>query len=65
MASTNGHRGGRKGHISEELQLQAKKAESPVVSEILFSARKGYTTEVLRLLQEGGPEKASVTDKVC
>ena len=57
--------GGRKGHISEELQLQAKKSEkSPVVSELFVSARKGYTAEVLRELREGGPERATAVDKV-
>ena len=56
---------GRKGYIPEELQLQAKKNDrSPVVSEILVSARKGYTAEVTRELREGGPKRAAVVDKV-
>lgn len=57
--------GGRHGYISEELQQAAKKAESPIVSELLVSARKGYTLEVCRLLQEGGgAQRAAITDKV-
>ena len=56
---------GRKGYIPEELQLQAKKSDrSPVVSEILVSARKGYTAEVLRELREGGAKRAAAVDKV-
>ena len=59
--------GGRKGHIPESVQLQARKAESPVVNELLVSARKGYTAEVMRLLQkqrEGGATTAVIADKV-
>lgn len=54
----------RKGHISEELQQQAKKAVSPVVSEFLVAARKGFTQHVLQTLTEGGSAKAAVVDKV-
>ena len=53
-----------KGHISEELQLQAKKAESPVISEFLVAARKGLTQHVLQSLEEGGSAKAATIDKV-
>lgn len=56
--------GGRRGQISEELQLQAKQKVSPVVSQLLVSARKGFTEEVTRLLQEGGHSDAAITDKV-
>ncbi len=52
----------RRGHIPDELQRQARKVESPVVSELLVSARKGYTAEVERLLQGGG--SAGMVDKV-
>lgn len=54
----------RKGHISEELQQQAKKAVSPVISEFLVAARKGFTQHVLQTLTEGGSAKAAVVDKV-
>lgn len=54
----------RKGRISEELQQQAKKAESPVISEFLVAARKGFTQHVLQTLTEGGSAKAAVVDKV-
>ena len=54
----------RKGRISEELQQQAKKAESPVASEFLVAARKGFTQHVLQSLTEGGSAQAAVTDKV-
>lgn len=56
--------GGRRGQISEELQLQAKQKVSPVVRQLLVSARKGFTEEVTRLLQEGGHSDAVITDKV-
>lgn len=56
--------GGRRGQISEELQLQAKQKVSPVVSQLLVSARKGFTEEVTRLLEEGGHSDATLTDKV-
>lgn len=57
----------RKGHISEDLHRQAKKADSPVVNEILIAARKGFTRHVLEVLgrKEGGAGYATVTDKVC
>lgn len=54
----------RKGHISEELQQQAKKAVSPVISEFLVAARKGFTQHVLQTLTEGGSAKAAIVDKV-
>ena len=54
----------RKGHIPEDLQLQARKAESPVVNELLVSARKGFSDHVLELLKEGGSAKTAATDKV-
>ena len=57
----------RKGHISEELHQQAKKAASPVISELLVAARKGFTQHVLQTLtdQEGGSAKAAaIVDKV-
>ncbi len=56
----------RKGYISEELQQQAKKAVpvSPVISEFLVAARKGFTQHVLQTLTEGGSAKAAVVDKV-
>ena len=56
--------GGWKGHISEELQQQAKQRASPVVSQLLVSARKGFTEDVVRLLQEGGTSNAAIVDKV-
>ena len=56
--------GGRRGRISEELQLQAKQKVSPVVNQLLVSARKGFTEEVKRLLEEGGHSDATLTDKV-
>ena len=54
----------RKGHISEELQQQAKKAVSPIISELLVAARKGFTQHVLQSLTEGGSAKAAAVDKV-
>ena len=54
----------RKGRIPEELQQQAKKAESPIVSEFLVAARKGFTQHVIQSLTEGGSAKAAVIDKV-
>ena len=56
--------GGRKGHIPDELLQQAKQRASPVVSQLLVSARKGFTEDVIRLLQEGGPSNAAIVDKV-
>ncbi len=70
MASQSQRRGAgetggmRKGHISEDLQQQARKAESPVVNELLVSARKGYTAEVERLLQLQEGRAAALVDKV-
>lgn len=55
----------RKGHISQELQQQARKVESPVISEFLVAARKGFTQHVIQSLVEGGSAKAAVIDKVC
>ena len=69
-AHTNGDfslptgKGTKSGAIPENIQLQARKVDSPVVSELLVSARKGYTDVVLRLLQGGGAQVAAVTDKV-
>ena len=55
----------RKGRITEELQQQARKTESPVVSEFLVAARKGFTQHVIQSLRaEGGSGKAAVIDKV-
>lgn len=54
----------RKGRIPEELQQQAKKAESPVINEFLVAARKGFTQHVVQLLTEGGSAKAATVDKV-
>ena len=54
----------RKGRISEELQQQAKKIESPVANEFLVAARKGFTQHVLQSLTEGGPAQAATADKV-
>ena len=59
-----GERRWGKGVIPEELQAQAKKAESPVVSELLVAARRGHAEQVVRLLREQ-PDKATITDKVC
>ena len=64
MESTEKQFATRKGLISEELQQQAKKAESPVVSEFLVAARKGFTQHVLQSLTEGGSAQAATTDKV-
>ena len=63
---TGGSKATRKGFISEDLHRQAKKADSPVVNEILIAARKGFTQNVLEVLKrkEGGAEHATVTDKV-
>ena len=59
--------GGRRkgGIIPEDIQAQARKVDSPMVNELLVSARKGYTDAVLRLLREGGAQRAVVCDKVC
>ena len=44
--------------------MQAKKLSSPVVSDFLIAARRGFTEQVLQALKEGGSAKASTTDKV-
>ncbi len=45
-----------KGYIPEELQLQAKKIESPVINELLIAAKKGQTQVVAECLarERGG-----------
>ena len=50
----------------EELHDSARKADSTLTSEILVHAKKGNTSEVLRLLKEGGGSTtaATATDKV-
>ena len=52
------------GLISESIQQQAKKLSSPVVSDFLIAARRGFTEQVLQALKEGGSAKASTADKV-
>ncbi len=51
--------------IAESIQMQAKKLSSPVVSDFLIAARRGFMEQVLQALKEGGSAKASTTDKVA
>lgn len=53
----------RGGRITKDVQQQARQRESPVVSELLVAARKGFTEQVIQLLRQD-PDKAAVTDKV-
>ena len=64
MEVSEKHSATRKGRIPEELQQQAKKAESPVINEFLVAARKGFTQHVVQSLTEGGSAKAATVDKV-
>lgn len=54
----------KRGNISEVIQKQAKKISSPLVSDFLIAARRGFTGQVLQCLKEGGSGKSSSTDKV-
>ncbi len=52
------------GVISEEVQKEAKKHGSPVISGYLVAARRGFTTQVIQAIKEGGSQQANVVDKV-
>ena len=52
------------GTISDIIQKEAKKISSPVMSDFLIAARRGFTEQVLQGLKEGGSGKALSTDKV-
>ena len=45
-------------------QPPQRKESSPLTGELLVAARKGYSSQVERLLREGGGAAAAVTDKV-
>ena len=60
-----GEKASKRGNISEVIQKQAKKISSPVISDFLIAARRGFTGQVLQGLKEGGSGKASSTDKVA
>lgn len=53
------------GLISESIQQQAQKISSPLLSDFLVASRRGFTSQVLQTLKEGGAAKANTTDKVC
>jgi len=52
------------GQIPEEVQKEAKRHASPVASSFLTAARRGFTSQVIQALKEGGSEQANVVDKV-
>lgn len=52
------------GTISDIIQKEAKKISSPVISDFLIAARRGFKEQVLQGLKEGGSRKACSTDKV-
>lgn len=54
----------KRGTISALIQKEAKKISSPVMSDFLIAARRGFTEQVLQALKEGGSAKACSTDKV-
>lgn len=54
----------KSGSISALIQKEAKKISSPVLSDLLIAARRGFTEQVLQTLKEGGSAKACSTDKV-
>jgi glycerol-3-phosphate responsive antiterminator len=54
----------KKGNISQVIQQQARKISSPVVSDFLIAARRGFTDQVIQAIKEGGSARASSTDKV-
>ena len=58
------HRSIKRGSITEEIQKEARKVASPVVSDFLIAARRGFTEQVLLGLKEGGSAKALSQDKV-
>lgn len=53
-----------RGPITESIQKQAKQMSSPVLNDFLIAARRGFTTQILQALKEGGAAKAGVADKV-
>ena len=64
-SSTNGvNREVGGGQIPEDVQKEAKKHASPVVSSFLTAARRGFTGQVIQALKEGGSEQAKTVDKV-
>lgn len=52
------------GLIPEDVHKEAKKHESPVVSGFLAAARRGFTSQVVQAIKEGGSEQANMLDKV-
>lgn len=52
------------GVISDKVHKEANKHASPVVSGFLVAARRGFTTQVVQAIKEGGSHQANVVDKV-
>ena len=62
--SNNISREVRGGLISEEVHREAKRHASPVICNFLVAARRGFTSQVIQGLKEGGAEHANTVDKV-
>lgn len=54
----------KRGAIAETIQRQAQKISSPIMSDFLIAARRGFTDQILQALKEGGSAKANLSDKV-